>query len=178
MGFKPDEIERYSITTGDLVICEGGEPGRCAVYSATQPVMYQKALHRVRFWGSLVLPHYAALCFELYAKWQNHMLPSMSQTTIKHLPLEKLLQVVLPVPPLAEQERIISEVDRRLSVVDKLGQVLSTNVQRAERLRQSILQRAFTGKLVPQSPNDEPVSALLERISVSRVSEVQRKKAA
>jgi type I restriction enzyme S subunit len=100
----------------------------------------------------------------------------MSQTTIKHLPLEKLLIVALPMPPLLEQKRIIAETERRLSVADEIEQVLLANLQRAEHLRQSILQQAFAGKLVPQDESDEPAAALLERIGAERADALLRKK--
>ncbi len=71
-------------------------------------------------------------------------------------------------PPLAEQRRIVAEVERRLSVVQEVEAVIAANLARAERLRQSILKQAFEGKLAPQDPNDEPASVLLERIKAHR----------
>lgn len=73
-----------------------------------------------------------------------------------------------PLPPLPEQQRIVAEVERHLSVIDAAENVVSANLKRAERLRQAILQRAFQGKLVPQDPTDEPASVLLERIRAER----------
>ena len=74
----------------------------------------------------------------------------------------------IPLPPLAEQRRIVAEVERRLSVIQQAEAAVKVNLARAERLRQSILKQAFSGKLVPQDPGDEPASALLERIRVER----------
>ena len=76
--------------------------------------------------------------------------------------------LVVPLPPLAEQHRIVAEVDRRLSVIKQAEAAVEANLTRAERLRQSILKQAFSGKLVPQDPNDEPASVLLERIRAER----------
>ena len=76
--------------------------------------------------------------------------------------------LAMPLPPLAEQCRIVAEVERRLSVTQKAEASVEANLRRVERLRQSILKQAFSGKLVPQDPNDEPASALLERIRVER----------
>ncbi len=80
----------------------------------------------------------------------------------------QLRSIAVPLPPLAEQRRIVAEVERRLSVIDELEMQVEANLKRAERLREAILKRAFEGKLVPQDPRDEPASMLLERIKDAR----------
>jgi type I restriction enzyme S subunit len=85
-----------------------------------------------------------------------------------NLSLSSLLPTQVPVPPLAEQQRLVAEVDRRLSVVDELEATVEKNLARCARLRQSILKMAFEGRLVPQDPNDEPANLLLERIRRER----------
>jgi type I restriction enzyme S subunit len=79
-----------------------------------------------------------------------------------------LKSIPVALPPLAEQQRIVAEVERRLSVVEELEAIIAANLKRTERLGQSILKQAFEGKLVPQDPNDEPASVLLERIRAER----------
>jgi type I restriction enzyme S subunit len=73
-------------------------------------------------------------------------------------------QVTIALPPLAEQYRVVEEVERRLSLADEAETQIETNHRRTERLRQSILGRAFEGKLIEQNASDEPASLLLERI--------------
>src|SRR5215472_11462156 len=87
-------------------------------------------------------------------------MPKIDQGTILGLPV--------PLPSLAEQHEIAEEVERRLSIVDELEAQVETDLKRAGRLRQSILKRAFAGRLVPQDPTDEPAAKLLERIRAER----------
>jgi type I restriction enzyme, S subunit len=84
------------------------------------------------------------------------------------LSVAKVGRLHLPIPPLAEQHRIAAKVERRLSIIDEAEAVVAANLKRADRLRQAILKRAFEGKLVPQDPNDEPASVVLERIRAER----------
>ncbi|MBI5305436.1 MAG: restriction endonuclease subunit S [Chloroflexi bacterium] len=86
--------------------------------------------------------------------------PNLNLTLIK--------QTRFPLPPLAEQQQIVAEVERRLSVADAVEKTVDASLKQAERLRQSILKRAFAGKLVPQDPSDEPAERLLERIRAER----------
>jgi type I restriction enzyme S subunit len=78
--------------------------------------------------------------------------------------LEIVRRIFVPLPPTSEQIRIVAEVERQLSDAEVVAASLDTQLARADRLRQSILKRAFEGKLVPQDLNDEPASVLLERI--------------
>ena len=93
------------------------------------------------------------------AKWAVNQ-ASINQSDVCMTPV--------PLSPHAEQHRIVAEVERRLSVIQQAEAAVEANLVRAERLRQSILKQAFSGKLVPQDPNDEPASVLLEHIRAER----------
>ncbi len=80
----------------------------------------------------------------------------------------KLQALAIPLPPLEEQEAIVSEVERQLSILNATEGYVDATKNRANNLRQSILKEAFAGRLVPQDPNDEPASSLLDRIRTAR----------
>ena len=91
------------------------------------------------------------------------------------LNLENIRSVVVPVPTLSVQEKIVELIEGKLSEVDQLEQTLAASLQQSEALRQSILKKAFSGQLVPQNPADEPAARLLERIRAERERTGNRK---
>ena len=105
MLFKDSELERYGLRYGDIVMCEGGEPGRCAIWKEQRlGVMYQKALHRIR-------PHEGIDFRFLYYYFlllgrKNGFAGLFTGSTIKHMPKDKLALVEIPLPPLPVQRRI------------------------------------------------------------------------
>ncbi len=101
------------------------------------------------------------------------ILKEQRATTQAAFGIQRMRQMPFALPPLAEQERIVAEVERRLSVVAALEATVAASLKRAERLRQSILKRAFAGQLVAQNPEDEPAEALLERIQAARAGQTK-----
>ncbi len=87
-----------------------------------------------------------------------------------NLNLSIIKNTLLPLPPLMEQEQVVAEAERRLSVLSALEMSVEVGLKRAERLRQSILTEAFSGRLVPQDFDDEPASALLAKVARSKQS--------
>jgi type I restriction enzyme S subunit len=86
------------------------------------------------------------------------------------LNLDHLRNLVVALPPLAEQVRIQAELSARTTIEENAACTVDTSGRRADRLRQAILKCAFEGKLVPQDPGDEPASVLLERIRAERAA--------
>lgn len=107
MRFEPRETERYGLRRDDIVMCEGGEPGRCAIWRNQVPsMMLQKALHRIRARPGLD-PVFLFYC--LFHSGRSGMLQQLfTGATIKHLPGEQLAKAEVPVPPLPTQRRIAS----------------------------------------------------------------------
>ena len=175
MKFEEGEKERYGLQPGDLIICEGGEPGRCAIWQQSNSDMrIQKALHRVRFPTKSIANKFAYY-FVLFSSSNGHLSKFFTGTTIKHLTGKGLANLEFPVCSITEQNQIGQQIESRLSVAEKLEQDIEDALKQAEALRQSLLKKAFEGWLVPQDPNDEPASVLLERIKTEKI---KRKKKA
>ena len=98
-------------------------------------------------------------------------------TAQKNINLNILQKLAVPLPPLPEQRRIVAEIERCLSAADETEKTIDQSLKHAERLRQSILKKAFEGKLVPQDSNDEPASVLLKRIKEEKVRRDAEEKA-
>ena len=165
MRFEDDELERYSIRHGDLVICEGGEPGRCAVWQSEEVVFYQKALHRVR--AIEVLPeflYYVIRHFIISNQYERYY----TGTTIKHLTGQSLRIIPIPLPPLNEQKLIVEHLQRIIEEIDKIETEKTEALSLVSFAKSKILDLAIRGQLVPQDPDDEPASVLLERIRAEK----------
>ncbi len=98
-------------------------------------------------------------------------------STVPGIDRDTIMNIPIPLPPLPEQHKIIEEIERRFSVADEVEKVVEQSLKQAERLRQSILKRAFEGKLVPQDPSDEPAEKLLERIKAEKAKLESNRKA-
>jgi type I restriction enzyme S subunit len=145
MDIKPGQVERSRARAGDVVVCEGGEPGRSAVWTSDSPISIQKALHRVRPKPE-VSAHYLQLCFELeFRGVSNH--PLFTGTTIKHLPKEKLGQLRIRVPRIEEQEVIVARCREIFDLLEEAHSCLERLSAKLERTRRSALQAAFSGEL-------------------------------
>jgi len=89
-------------------------------------------------------------------------------TGVPRLNIEHVRSLMIPVAPLVEQDVVLVEVEAKMSVVDVEENAIEAALKQAARLRQSILKRAFEGRLVPQDPTDEPADRLLERIRAEK----------
>ncbi len=163
-----DRLRKHEVFEGDLVIAALGErpPRSCLVPQGIGLAIVKADC--IRFKPS---PH-------VHSTFVNYALnsePTRHRTTAllhgvgrPRLNLSEIKSIIIPLCPLREQEWIVAEVERRLSVVAQMEGQIAANMKRSSRLRQSILKRAFEGKLVPQDPTDEPASVLLERIRHER----------
>ena len=180
MDFNPGELETYRLEPGDILLAEASgsadEVGKPAVWNGEiKDCCFQNTLIRVRPYRQIV----SYLFHHLLSDARSGALGRAARGVgIHHLGAERSSSWAVALPPLAEQQRIVAEVERRLSVVQQAEATVEASLARAERLRQSILKQAFSGRLVPQDPDDEPASVLLERIRAEREAESQASAAA
>jgi type I restriction enzyme S subunit len=186
MRFETEEVKEFELRPGDVLICEGGEPGRCAIWQDQESkIKFQKALHRVRLhseidprWLRYHLQHDALL---------GRLEEYFTGSTIKHFTGVALARYTVWLAPLAEQRRIVAKVEEllpRLNAarerIGKAAALLGFELvpKNNSSLIQAILAKAFRGELVPteaelaraEGRDYEPASALLERIRADRAA--------
>ncbi|MBW2740579.1 MAG: restriction endonuclease subunit S, partial [Deltaproteobacteria bacterium] len=172
IGMNENEINRVLLKKGDLLVVEGNgsidQIGRAALWDGSiSPCVHQNHIIKVRF-NPVEIGKYM-LIWMLSINGRKQITDVASSTSgLYTLSISKVSSIFIPLPPLPEQHRIVAEVERCLSVADEMEKTIEQSLKQAERLRQSILKRAFKGKLVPQDPNDEPAEVLLERIKEER----------
>ncbi|MGH3961799.1 MAG: restriction endonuclease subunit S [Pseudonocardiaceae bacterium] len=173
MNFTDDEVKTYRLEYGDVVVSEAsgspGEVGKPALWRGEiEGCCLQNTLIRVRSFGA-VEPAY--LLYFLRAEALRGAFAERSRGVgIHHLGSGRLAEWIIPVPPLAEQRRVILTLEEHLSTIDLGLATIRSAELGANRLRSALLEDAFSGGLLPQDPNDEAASALLERVKMERVA--------
>jgi type I restriction enzyme S subunit len=151
MQFSDEEFDRYRLSIGDVLLNEGQSPhllGRPAIYRGDPPnVAFTNSL--IRFQASAaVLPQWALLVFRHHMHSKRFMRESRITTNIAHLSLSRLSSVEFPIPPLAEQKRIVAAIEEEFSRLDAGVQTLRAALSNLAALRRSTIQLAVTGRLV------------------------------
>lgn len=173
MNFTPQEYETYRLEHGDILLNEGQSLeliGRPAMYRGEVPgACFTNTLVRFRPYDGLGRD-FALKVFLAYLHNGRFQRIASITVNIAHLGAGRFAELEFPLPPTEEQESIVREVERLMSVIDQSTILVDVQLKRAARLRQSILKWAFEGKLVDQDPDDEPASVLLERIQAERAA--------
>ena len=165
MPFTESEVDKCTVTKGDLLVCEGGDYGRAAIWNYDFDMRIQNHVHRLRA--------YLPLCTEYFYYVINFLkgtgLIKGKGIAIQGLSSGALHNLVVPLPPLEEQKRIVAKIEELMPFVEQYAKAstrLNTlNASFPDQMKKSILQQAVMGKLVPQDPNDEPASVLLKKIA-------------
>ena len=140
MDFDEDDRAEFELKDGDLLVCEGGEIGRCAVWhNEIQPCFFQKALHRVRCNRQIIHPDYLAWWFKYNCDYDGFTAIAGSKATIAHLPGIKLKQLQVAVPPIELQEQFATFVEQ----TDKSKVVIQKALDETQLLFDSLMQKYF-----------------------------------
>lgn len=143
MDFDEREQEKFALRKGDLLVCEGGEPGRSAVWDGTiHPCYYQKALHRIRPRGEAVDTE-----FLMYRLWHasrtGEFVGSQRKSTIAHLPLERLEAIQLHLPPVEQQRQLAAVVREAFSAIEQAQLALRVQSETLDRISHRLLADTF-----------------------------------
>jgi type I restriction enzyme S subunit len=146
MRVTPDELSHFAVRDGDIFVCEGGEPGRAAVWrNGDQDLIFQKALHRLRVLDG-IQPDYLAQ-YVRFAVTKHEFSGLLTGTTIKHLPQVALQRMDVAVPPAAEQRRIVAKLDILTARLTRARAELDRVPTLAKQLRKQSVCEAFDGSL-------------------------------
>ena len=171
-----DESPEIKLEDGDVLLCKDGAGiGKIGIIkNLPEEGTVNSSLLLIR--GMEVLNQ--EFLFYLFSGpvLQKIVFERITGSATPHLFQNDISKFELLIPPYKEQLEIVQEIESRLSVCDKIEESIEQGLQQAEALRQSILKKAFEGKLVPQDPNDEPANVLLERIKAERAIAQPEKK--
>lgn len=146
MKFEEHELEKFGLRSGDLIVCEGGEPGRAAIWPGGDPrIKFQKALLRVRP-SDGVLPDWLLYALRFDAS-SGELEQYFTGSTIKHFPKEAACRYELPIAPTSEQRRIVAKLDALLARVRAARDRLARVPTILKRFRRSVLAAASSGQL-------------------------------
>jgi type I restriction enzyme, S subunit len=148
MRATSEERREFDVKDGDLLVCEGGEPGRCAIWNfGSTEIIFQKAIHRIRL-GNSVIPQWVALNLKNDAD-SGFLQDYFTGSTIKHLTGRSLESYTFRTPPIDEQREIARGVMKLLALADQIEARFTEGRKRVDSITQAILAKAFRGELVP-----------------------------
>jgi len=156
-------LERFKLAEGDIVIARRGDMGRCASVLNENDGWLCGTGSMILRPNNLVLTEYLSQSLQ-YGHALSFLNANAIGTTMKNLNRTILKSVPIAISNVAEQEEVISEIEKALSKADAVEATLDAQSRAAKALKQAVLKTAFEGKLVPQNPKDEPASELLKRI--------------
>ena len=176
MPFTDTELERCTVKKGDLLVCEGGDCGRSAVWDYDEEVCIQNHVHRLRPYRDVNIYYF----YYLFYLYKNTGRLRGRGVAIQGLSNEAIHKVVLPLAPLEEQHRIVAKIEELLPYVDRYATAYEKleqfNAKFPEDMKKSLLQYAIQGKLVEQRPEEGTAEELFARIQEEKQRLIAEKK--
>ena len=168
MRFTEAELEKCTVQKGDLLVLEGGDVGRAAIWNNDFPMRIQNHIHRVRPYGRVCIEFF----YHIFFLYKNTGRINGKGIGIKGLSTGALHSLVIPLPPLAEQKRIVAKIEELLPYIDRYEQAWSRldalNKRFPDEIQKSILQLAIQGKLVEQRPEEGTAAELYQQIRAKK----------
>ena len=164
MPFTESEIGKCTVKKDDLLVCEGGDIGRAAIWQFDNEIRIQNHLHRLRPYDRIYTKFYYYIMYLYKANGRING----NGIGLQGLSSNALHNIIVPVPPVEEQKRIVDSIDSVLSLIEQIESHKQSLSSQIDNIKSKILDLAIRGKLVPQDPNDEPASVLLERIRAEK----------
>ena len=156
-------FKRCNPEYGDVLITKSGTIGRTAIVNTNKIFDLFVSVALLKPKKDLITSEFLMYALDNYIA-SIDVKQEVKGGVIKNLHIEDLKKITICLPPLGEQKKIVEEIEKRFSVADEVEKVVEQNIEKAKQLKQSILKKAFEGRLVPQDPTDEPASILLEKI--------------
>ena len=161
MLFTEDELDKCTAKKGDLLVCEGGDIGRAAIWDQDYDIRIQNHIHKLRGLGHI--NHRLFMFWLMFMKADG--LIGGKGIGLMGLSSRELDRLLVPLPPLKEQNSLVDRIDTLFKVISNLEQVKGALAVQITAAKTKILDFAIHGKLVPQYPSDEPAIELLKRIN-------------
>jgi len=176
MTFTDKELERCTVKKGDLLVCEGGDCGRSAIWNFDEEVCIQNHVHRLRPYMTVDINYFYYL-FYLY-KFTGRL--RGRGVAIQGLSNRAIHQIICPLPCLEEQHRIVAKIEELLPLIDKYNsswtKLEKLNIEFPEKMKKSILQYAIQGKLVEQKLEEGTAEELYKKIQEEKNKLIQEGK--
>ena len=168
MLFTEAELEKFTVQKGDLLVLEGGDCGRAAIWSYDFPMRIQNHIHRLRPYGAICLEYF----YHVFYLYKHTGMINGKGIAIQGLSANALHTLTAPLPPLAEQKRIVAKIEELLPLIDRYEEAWTKLEEFNKRfpgdMQKSLLQMAIQGKLVEQRPEEGAGEELYTKIQAEK----------
>lgn len=174
----PEDLDIYRLLPGDVLYTEGGDKdklGRGTIWHGEiSDCIHQNHIFRARLCHSAFLPEFVSYYSQAQSAKTYFFKKAKQTVNLASINMTVLSRLPIPLLDRREQLEIVQQIESRLSIVEQLERTIDKSLQKAEAVRQSVLKKAFEGRLVQQDPNDESASVLLERMKAEKAKQREK----